>query len=118
MRICIVPVRPARSPVPESGTTVTLNCGTPRVMLGAMLQGERTTAALQDAGDALHGDVAARSLALRHEGEHLALALGLEVAVELLIDRHAAQFRDLGGWVVGLLRQNCYFEWSCYLRHL
>jgi hypothetical protein len=55
-----------------------------------MLEGEGAFPASKGAGDALHRDVAGGAFDAAAEGQHLADAGALQIAVEGLVDRHAA----------------------------
>src|SRR5882724_6126782 len=68
-------------------------------------------AAVERAADAFDGDVASGAFDRCAGGEHLALAGGFEVAVDLLVDSHAAE-RGVVGFVVGGLRGHFYFKRS------
>ena len=94
--IVIRPARPASSSVPESGTTVMVSCGDAARHRAAVLEDEAAAAAVQRPGDLLDRDIAGRSLDARAGGQHLALAGRLEIAVELLVDRHPAAGAPLG----------------------
>src|SRR5882672_9090062 len=76
-----------------------------------VLQDEGTGAAVERAADAFDGDVASGAFDRCAGGEHLALAGGFEVAVDLLVDSHAAE-RGVVGFVVGGLRGHFYFKRS------
>ena len=93
MMISILPVSPANRPVPESGTTLTLNCGVPRFIVPLCWRMKRSGAAVQRSGHVLDRDIPRRAFDFRHGGEHLALGGSFEIAVVLLIDRHAADRR-------------------------
>src|SRR5882672_1421790 len=68
-----------------------------------VLQDEGTGAAVERAADALDGDVAGGALDGCTGGEHLALAGGFEVAVDLFLNGHAAESGVIG-FVLGGLR--------------
>ena len=55
-----------------------------------MLEYKRSAAALKRPCDAFHGNIARRAFNIRHCAQHLTLARGLQVAVKLLVDGHAA----------------------------
>jgi hypothetical protein len=76
MMMFMVPAIPTNSPVPESGTTVTVSCGAPRSMIPRY---------------ALDGDISARTLHCSHAGQHLPFAYRFQVAMKLLVDEHAAE---------------------------
>lgn len=61
---------------------------------GEMLEDEAAGFAVEGSGDGLDGDVAGTAFFGIAGGEHFALRGGFEVAMELLVDRHA---RDAGG---------------------
>ena len=77
---------------------------------GVVLEDKGSGAAMERAGDAFDGDVAAGGFGIAGV-EHFAFAGGFEVAVKLFVDGHAAD-----GVVVGFERgiqgSEFYIEWS------
>jgi len=81
-----------------------------------MLEDERPGSAFKRAGDALDGDIASGVLDRRAPGKHLAATRALEIAVELLLDRHSAQ-HGVRRIIVHRQRLQRYFEWSSGAAH-
>src|SRR6185436_6223682 len=78
---------------------------------GAVLQDERPVAAGQGAADALDGDVAGGAFHGAAGAQHLAEAGPLEIAVELLLERHPGE-HGVAGVVAERLRRHLHFERS------
>ena len=96
----MAPERPSRSPVPESGTTVTVNSPSPRVMI-PLCCSTNVPLPMHGARDVLHRRVAGRSLDAGAERQHLAFARRLQIAVKLLVDGEPAERGVFAG------RQRC-----------
>ena len=64
-------------------------------------------AAIEGSGDFFEGDVDSGGFVFGEEAEHFAEAGSCEIAVELLVDRHAAEVDH-----VGFLRNDLYIECS------
>ena len=77
---------------------------------GAVLENEATGATVEGSGDFLHGDVAGGAFDFSAKGEHLAFGSGFEIAVNLLVDGHAADGGVFGPTIV--LRRYFYVEGS------
>jgi hypothetical protein len=75
-----------------------------------VLEHEAALRAVELAGEALQGDVAGRALHIGLQGEHLALADALEVAMEALVDGQTAQVGGAGDLRVGFLRHDLHIE--------
>ena len=76
-----------------------------------VLQDEGASAAVERTADALDGDVAGGAFDRCSGGEHLALAGGFEVAVDLFFEGHAAE-GGVVGFVFGGLRGHFYIKCS------
>ena len=76
-----------------------------------VLQDEGAGAAAERPANALDGDVTGGALDRCAGGEHLALAGGFEVAVDLFVEGHAAEGGGVG-FVFGGLRGHFYFKRS------
>ncbi len=74
-----------------------------------VLQDERAGVAVERAADAFDGDVAGGAFDRCSGGEHLALAGGFEVAVDLFVNGHAGEGVS---FVLGGLRGHFYFKCS------
>lgn len=76
-----------------------------------MLQGKGPLTSAERAGNALDGDVAGRTFDGSHGCEHFTLAHGFQIAVELFVERHAAE-RGAFGHGVRRLGRELYIEGS------
>lgn len=56
----------------------------------AVLQREAALAPVQCTGDAFHRDIAGRTFDIATYSQHLPMAAGLQIAMELLVERHPA----------------------------
>src|SRR5258705_1156569 len=73
------------------------------------MKDERPPAPLKGPRDLLDGHISGRALHASHPREHLTLARGFEIAVELLVERHPAE-RDAVGVAVRCLRSDLHVE--------
>ena len=91
MAMAMRPDKPCKSAVPESGTTVTVNCATPRFMMPVCCRTNVPRRPCSVPFNPLQCDVAGRTLDSGASREHVTPARGLEITAEAFVDRHTAK---------------------------
>ena len=116
MMIAIFPARPVSWSVPESGTTLTVSDGSPLLIVPVCWRTKLPRRPRERAGDDFQRDIGRRAFDRRSGGEHLPLAGGVEVTLELLVEKQPAE--GAARRIVGWLGDDLDVERSlCVIRH-
>ena len=91
MLMLSVPVSPASSPVPESGTTMTESAGHTTIHASRVLQYEAARASLERARDLIDGHITRRALDGGARGQHVPAGRSVQIAAEFLGEQETPQ---------------------------